>query len=570
MSMKAENTRTPRDLSDLLRRHPYLFTVLLCAILLPFGYADRANLDGGCFVYLGVVLGAVSIAAIWYYRLGKDISGCLILSACAVGVIFAVMFVLSRVQNAAIAIAVIAPLIAAAAAVFIRFSFKLDYTVIIALLILLGIAIRFVYVLYTGVGDRQHDMGYFNMTADGGHAGYIDYWYLNGLKLPDFDVTTMVQYYHPPLHHWLMAGLLSILTALGVPYQTAAGATQMLPMLDSALTMIVGYRIFRLVGLKEKPLTAIMAALCLHPTFILFGGSYNNDMLLTLMMLSSIMWGIRWYLEPKARNIVPLALCVGLGMMAKLSGWMVAPAIAFVFLVILIKNIRKPLRYIGQYALFGVISIPLGLWWQVRNLITHGVPLSYVLPLGENSGQYVGDIGIFQRLFSFGGGQLSSVYPAFDFYGSGYNEFNPTIGLFKTAMFDECGSRISDVNYPQITVTAPILFWLSVILFTAAFVCFVVMMIRRSGMISGVERAYFGLMFGVILVSYYMFCFTFPQTCTMNIRYAMPLIPLSLMGLGMFLQNTGGGKAAVWFRRVMYAVCGAFGAMSYVMFTQIA
>ena len=32
--------RTPQGLFNLMRRHPYLLTILLCGILLPFGYAD--------------------------------------------------------------------------------------------------------------------------------------------------------------------------------------------------------------------------------------------------------------------------------------------------------------------------------------------------------------------------------------------------------------------------------------------------------------------------------------------------------------------------------------------------
>lgn len=569
MIMKTKSFRTPHGLFDLLRRHPYLFAILLCAVLLPFGYADRANINAGSCIYLGVVLGSLSIASIWIFRLGRDVTGSLILSACAAAVVVAVMFVIGRVQDPALAIALVALPVAAAAAVFIRFVFdRLDHTAIIALLILLGIVIRFVYVLYTGSGDRQHDVGYWNSSW--GHLNYIRYWYENGLKLPDFDVRTVWQYYHPPLHHWLMAGLLSILTSLGVPFETAGEALQMLPMMYSALTMIVSYRIFRLVKLSVWPLVAAMAVICLHPTFIIFGGSFNNDMLLMLMVMASVMWAIRWYREPKARNIIPLALCVGLGMMAKLSGWMVAPAIAFLFLVVLIKNIKKPLRYIGQYAAFGAVSIPLGLWWQVRNLILFKVPLTYVPAISTNSSQYIGDHSVMERLFSFGGGQLGTVYEAFTAYGSSYNEFNPTLGLFKTAMFDECYTRISDINYPQITVTGPILFWISVVLFITAFVCFAVMMIKKSRNINGHERVFFALLFAVHIVSYYIFCFSYPQTCTMNIRYAMPLIPLCMMGLGLFIQNSGDGKAAVWFRRVMYGICGAFCVMSYTVFTQIA
>lgn len=63
-----------------------------------------------------------------------------------------------------------------------------------------------------------------------------------------------------------------------------------------------------------------------------------------------------------------ISLCVGLGMMTKLSVWMVAPAIAFVFLYVFFKNLKDFKKYLVQFLCFGVVCAPLALWWQVRNL----------------------------------------------------------------------------------------------------------------------------------------------------------------------------------------------------------
>lgn len=567
--MKQKLQRTPEGLFAALRRHPYLLTIILCALLLPFGLADRANITAGSCIYLGVVLGAVSVTAIYLFNLGKNSREKLLLCGILLACIAACMLLIGYVENKALAIAIIAVVVAAAAIGFIKINYEVSDTVIIALLIALGIAIRFVYILYTGVVDRQHDVGDFTSTV--GHAGYIKYWYENGLKLPDFDVRSYWQYYHPPLHHWLMAALMKVLTFFGVEFYTAGEAAQILPMLYSSLTMIVSYRVFRLVKLSGTPLIAAMAIVCFHPTFIIFGGSFNNDMLLMLFMMGAILWGLRWYREPVMKNIIPLALCIGLGMMTKLSGWMVAPAGAFLFLIILIKNIKKPLKYIGQYAVFGVICVPLGIWWQVRNLIKFQIPLTYVPDLGENSVMYSGNMPLAERLFSFGNGQLDFIYGSITYVGAPFNEYNPTLGLFKTAMFDECANSISDIHYPQIHITGPILFWLSVVLFLICFVCFIVSMIKKSESINGVERVYFSLLFGVILVSYYLFCLAYPLACTFNIRYAMPLIPLCAMGMAMVMQRTKESKkaAATWFRRAMYALTAAFCVMSCLVYTQV-
>lgn len=568
--MKQKLQQTPEGLFALMRRHPYLLTILLCGLLLPFGLADRANITAGSCIYLGVVLGAVSVAAIFLFNLGRNQREKLLLSGIMLACIAASMLTIGFVKNKAFAIAIIALIAAAAAVVFIKVNYEISDTLIIAVLIALGIAIRFVYVLYTGVVDRQHDVGDF--TANIGHAGYIKYWYENGLKLPDFDVRNYWQYYHPPFHHMTMAVLLKLLTMLGVSFNKASEAIQTLPMLYSSLTLIVSYKIFRMVRLKGNPLIAAMAIICFHPTFIIFGGSFNNDMLLMLFMMSAIMWGLRWYREPTFGNIIPLAFCIGLGMMTKLSGWMVAPAVAFVFLVILIKNIKKPLKYIGQYALFGVICVPLGVWWQVRNLILYHVPLTYVPDLGTNSVMYSGNMPLTERLFSLGNGQLDYIYGSITLVGAPFNEYNPTLALFKTAMFDECANSINDTHFPQIHVTGPILFWISVVLFLICFGCFIVSMIRKSENINGVERVYFTLVFGVILVSYYMFCIAYPLSCSFNIRFCMPLIPLCAMGLAMVLQRSESSQKAIstWLRNGMYALSASFCCMSYVVYTQVA
>ena len=568
--MDTKPVRTQNDLFAFMRRHPYLLTILLCAILLPFSFADRASIKTGGCIWFGILIGVIAIAAIFFYNIGKNLREKLLLSAITAASVAAIMLIIGVVENKTLAIAVIALIIAAVATLFLRATYEINDRVIIAVLILLGIAIRFVYVLYTGSGDRQHDVGAWDGAA--GHLGYIQYWNNNGFKLPDFDVTTQWQYYHPPLHHWLMAALLSVLTAVGAPTPAAREATQMLPMLYSCLTMIVAYRIFRMIKLKGLPLIAAMAIMCFHPTFILFGGAFNNDMLLMLFVMSAIMWGLRWFREPKMKNIIPLALCIGLGMMTKLSGWMVAPAVAVLFLIVLIRNIKMPLRYIGQYAVFGIICVPLGLWWQVRNLIMFKIPLTYVPFLDKGLAMYSGDMSVAKRLLDFGGNQLSYVYGSITLIGAPFDEYNPTLGLFKTAMFDEGTNSICDKNFPQIAVTGPILFWISVVLFITAFVCFVYMMIKRkNNPVNGFERLYFGLIFATHLISYYMFCLAYPFSCTYNIRYCMPLIPLCAMGLALVLQNTKDNKKpiATWLRRAMYALTAAFCAMSYLVYTQV-
>ena len=376
--------------------------------------------------------------------------------------------------------------------------------------------------------QMQHDMGVF--LGDIGHAGYISYWYENGFTLPEFDVTRYWQFYHPPLHHILMAGLLHFFTDFfGMPFDTAKEAIQILPMLYSALCMVVCRSIFRRVGLKGGGLAAAMLIVCFYPTFIIWSGAYNNDILTTLLMLLAILWTLKWAEKPTLLRILPIALCVGCGMMSKLSAWMVAPAIAMVFVWVFIRNIRKPLRFIGQYAAFGAVCAPLALWWGVRNLIKFEIPLTYV-PDPNLSVMSVEDTPALQRLFDFTFAQLSYPFEAFTMYGAPYNEYNPLMGLIKTSLFDEYNEDLTFA--PLMTVFVV----LALVLTVLSVAGYLIMLFKKHDGMDVMTKLFFTVILLTILISYYAFCFQFPYVCTENIRYCIPVIPILAMGFGFGIQ----------------------------------
>ena len=567
--MRQETKIACGRLFDRLAKHPFLCVTGMCVLLFFFGYCDLSGFSTMSYVFAGVTAACLTLMLILLCNIGKSMGEKAVVFLTAAALITGALLLIHSYDNSPALILWFSLFVLAAAAALLRVADMLNERTFIMLMIAAGIMLRFMYVLYTSSVIRQHDVGSFSSTGIG-HAGYIEYWYKNGLKLPDFDVRAYWQFYHPPLHHWLMALLLRLLTDIGMPYATACEAIQVLPLLYSSLCMVVCYRIFRIVRLKAMPLVIAMAILCFHPTFVLMGGFYNNDLLCVLLMLLSVLFALRWYREPTLRRILPIALCVGFGMMSKLSGWMVAPAIAVIFLYVFVKNIKSWLKFLGQFAIFGVICAPLGLWWQVRNLLTFQIPLTYVPKLGENDPQFVGAHSVAERLFDFGNGQLSYVYDAFGFYGAPYYEYNPTLGLVKTSLFDECAQAINDTNFPQIHVTGPILFWIGAALGLLCFVAFIVSMLSKKSGVDGVTRAFFGIFAVTMLVSYYIFCFEFPLTCTMNIRYCVPLIPLFAMGLGLLLQRfSGASLPQKLLRYTAYALTAAFAVSVCVVYTQI-
>lgn len=435
----------------------------------------------------------------------------------------------------------------------------------ILLIMAAGFLIRLCYVMAVPMSMIQHDVS--QLGTGKGHIGYIEYLYQNK-ALPDFDVRTVYQFYHAPLHHILAACWVGIQELMGINYADAFENIQLLTLFYSTLCMILSYKIFRQLNLKGIALAIAVSVVAFCPTFYIMAGSINNDILSITFMLGAILNTIYWYKKPQMKYIISIALCIGLGMMTKLSAWMVAPAVAFIFIESFIKNIldkdhRDIKKYILQFAVFLIVCCPLALWWPLRNYFSHGVPIGYVLELSKTSQQYIGDVPTWRRLFDFSSYQFTDVGDQFTIYDAPYNEFNPLVGLFKTSMFDE---GIVIRNFPNISGFNNMLFWSAVILGIIGFIAMIVAFCKKSGELNRSMKIFVGLLYGVICISYYTFCLKFPHVCTQNIRYAVPLIVIGAYFIGYAVQNSLHKDAKLWKRIygsllcgvvIFYAVCGS-------------
>lgn len=535
-------------------KHPYIVLISLCIALTPLTFASADRIT-----YSLVLAGAAVMFCVGVYTIFTRVTSRLKLTLSVIvwGIVtlfLCVGFSKISVSHRTVYIAAVGFFALLLFAAYLYINGRLNTRNIILLMIAAGFLLRVLYVLYTDLTERQHDIGAFDYEH--GHASYINY-LIKNKSLPDFDVRSRWQYYHPPLFHSVSALWLTLLQAFGIGDSETWECVQIVTLFCSSAVMIISYRIFRELKLQKTGLCISMALVCFAPTFIYFAGTVNNDIMSVMFMLAAIMYALRWYKERSFKNIIPLALCIGLGMMTKLSVWMVAPAVALMFLVVFIKNIKKWKNLILQYLVFGVICVPLGIWWEIRNYLLFKVPLTYIPSAGgADSTQYVGDgvHTVMQRLFDFNFSQLSSVYDKFVMYGGSYNEYNPTIGLFKTGLF---GERINDVDFPHIKLAGPILFWSGVALAAVALVCVIVFLFKGNGkgenqpkrpengetavaQGAGVDlliKIFFALFVVINLVSYYSFCIKYPLTCTQHARYCMSLIPVGAAYLGMCFKK---------------------------------
>ena len=79
---------------------------------------------------------------------------------------------------------------------------------------------------------------------------------------------------------------------------------------------------------------------------------------------------------------------------------------------------------------FGIIALPLGLLYSVRNYVMFGQSLNYVLPIGVDSWLYRGDHTIAERYF---------LVPLADFFKSPYVDlqvdYNAPAYLYQISIF---------------------------------------------------------------------------------------------------------------------------------------
>ncbi len=511
-----------KRISDVLCAHPCLCMLAVCLLSVMLGFGDQANF--GAFQAIPVWLAGSAGLFLGRDRLWKSPSELAFMEA-AFGILCFWLYGSDAPAQWWILGGVSALLVLAG---HLYFRDRLTDRIGGFLLCCMGFCMRFAYVLATPYYVRQHDVGRFD--GESGHAPYIIYLLENG-QLPDFDVRTVWQFYHPPLHHSIAAGWMRFLQHCGVSFADAAESVQILTLAYSCICMVLFWKLLGHFRLKGAAKLLPMTVVAFHPTFFIMAGSINNDMLSITFLLWAILLTCRWYREQKFTTILQLAIAIGCGMMTKISVWMAAPAAAVVFLAVLIRERQKRLSLIGQYAAFGAVCVPLGLGWGIRNLIRFGVPITYIPMLSNTSSQYVGSIPPLERLLDFSSYQWTYVYDCFTAYGQPYNEFNPTIGILKTAMFDEL---INPENYPAISGFGELLFLAQflVVLVTLAAITVVITKRRKT-----LEHWQLLLTYAITTVSYYSFCLSFAHTCTMNIRYATPLIFIGCLFFGIWMQE---------------------------------
>lgn len=519
-------TKSIKDCSNI-----FAVVIIFIAGTIFFNQTEIGFLSLGMFSILEITL-VVFLGILIYSRVKFRADNLHIIIKAAMGIVFiGSVYILSVIRSyglgsltsnmvAVFMLAVVVSLIATIYALNKKGQISAEQ--IIGLIIFAGVLLRFAYVLFTSISEMQNDIG---TLADGdGHLGYIYYLY-NYKHLPDFDPRYRLQFYHPPLHHAISAVWLGINTKLGFDLSRAGENIQMLTFVYSSCILFTANGILKKLKADVYTRMGALGILAFFPYFVMQAGSVNNDTLVTLLMAVSLYLALKWYDEPNFKNIILLGISIGGAMMTKVSGGFVAFAVAFLFVVKLVKERNKLWTYVKQYTVFGVITVPLGLWYPLKNKILYNLPLNYVQELPKELAQYIEKYNtVFQRLFDFSLNQFSS--PAIVWSNQDANcDHNIFITMIKCAAFGE-GNWFQNDGFK--IMIARMVFWVLAALLISLTVLFIYWVIKSK---LELEKRIFALITVVVVFALYIkFCFEYMFICTMNVRYV--LIPLMLLVIG--------------------------------------
>lgn len=398
----------------------------------------------------------------------------------------------------------------------------------IGFVIMIGILLKLVYDITTGYNVSSHDLGTWatmiNGQPNGGHLGVIQYYYTMH-HLPDFDPTTVWCFSNPPFFYWICALFLDIFhSGLGWAIGTVLHVLQCVNSIYVTVGIFAGIGMLSKFGVKGRKLVLSILFLTFFPAFYNIGATLNNDALCFMLMMLCMNAALNWYRKRKLGNIISCAVFLGLGMMTKLNAVIVAPALLALFLLALFYDKRTKFTELRrQYLIFLGVSVPLGMFWPIRNFIRFRTPLFYVQAISDEW-QQIGQYSVLQRLGLPSIASLLNIHLTTD-TSLEYNIWSQT---FKSAVVDEHALNLSVTGA---YILAIVLLFLTIVFCVLAHVMMIRSLIGKRMQFE--HKIFLITAYAAMLISYVRFCFSYPVVCTMNFRYIPGIIVFPLIGMGL-------------------------------------
>ena len=430
--------------------------------------------------------------------------------------------------------------------------YKKEHGILFTFIIIASVSLG--YISYTPYWARQHDSRDFHNYSNGGHFGYISYIYHNN-QLPTESPKEYWCFYNPPLFYIISALFMKIYTLFNNVIEAGLENLQIFSFFYALTFEIYVYKILKEMNIK-KSLIQIMLFIGLSPAVLILSGSLNNDILSIMLSAMSIYYTIIWYKTDTLKDLIKIALTISLAMMTKISSALIAVAIACAFLSKVIKNRKDIKRYIIHFSIFALISLPIGLWFPIRNLIKYDMPLTYVQSVDESNDANISKYSILERFININPSHLNSINIDMSRENAEYNLYTTTL---KSYIIDE------HIDYEEKGITKFVvhfMFYMSIIT-TLLYLINIINIIIKHKEIENKWIYFFGLLLILQIISYLKFCFDFPFTFTMNFRYIVP----TLISFGVFMGISSDKNNNLC---LLNNVCLTFfSILSIIMFTNI-
>jgi len=396
-------------------------------------------------------------------------------------------------------------------------------------ILLIGSIAKLLYSFLVPCNISRHDLGAMSdwKTIENGHLGYIQYIY-QYRHLPDFSPEGMFQFYHPPFFYIVSAIVMGITMISTSNVIFAFDVIQVFVTLIAIYTTMLLVMMAKKIGIKGRNLVFLTIFFAFCPIFYILGVTLNNDMLMITLSILAMYFTLCWVENHSFKNIIGIAISMGLAMFTKTSAGLIAPAIGFVFLRELIVNKKIRKKLIAQFCVFGIICIPLGMFWSIRNYLLYGIPFNYVLDLKSDE-MYVGNYTLIDRI------GLPSIYELFGYRidisepDKYYNIWGQTM---MTMVFDEGILSIESIAEWAMGI---LMMWSSAILYIMGLISAAKGILDKK--IDVNKRILFIISFFSVFISYIIFCFKYPYICTMNFRYIVITLVSGMMMLGLMENN---------------------------------
>lgn len=258
------------------------------------------------------------------------------------------------------------------------------YKIILIMIFIFAILIRMLFVYKTNISEYQFDFGAGNIETEddysklytefdleeheGRHINYIMHLY----KYNSLPNKIIGQFYHPPLHHFIMASWLKVMDKVSDLDSFKLESMQVLTLVYSIVILISLYAILKEFEIKDKFKIIPMLLFSFYPLYIFQSGSLNNDELVIMFSILAFLYTLKWNKNPNMKNCILLATFLGLGMMTKTSAIVMLIPAVWVYFKILKKYVdedKKIINLIWQLLIFIIIFGILGFWFQFRELI---------------------------------------------------------------------------------------------------------------------------------------------------------------------------------------------------------